>query len=117
MGWVKAGELLALVMVVASGCTGDGGGLSLPEDLGEACSDIGSALCDRAIECGFVTVPDRLSCENGAYAGCCADDGVCNNDLDDSITASEWNRCVDGFATESCQDLDNGNLPGAGAQA
>ena len=115
MGWIKASAMLAFGLVLANGCVGDsgasGGGLSLPEDIGEACSDLGSALCDRGIECGLIGVADRLSCENAAFRACCADDGVCGADIDDGITSSEWNRCIDGFASESCQDIDNGNLP------
>ena len=112
MGLVNASGLLVSLLVWVSAC-GTDGGLSLPEYLGEACSDIGAALCDRTIECGSLTAAERLSCENVFAHSCCGDDGICNMYLDDSISSSEWNSCIDGFATTSCPDIDNGNLPSA----
>tara|TARA_R110002096_G_scaffold433887_1_gene653675 strand:- start:13851 stop:14204 length:354 start_codon:yes stop_codon:yes gene_type:complete len=111
MEFAKNSTILILALAFGGGGLACGGSSSLPEDVGEACGDIGSAFCDRGIECGFLSEVDRLSCENAFFQGCCVDDGICNRDLDDSISSSEWDSCIDGFATESCPDLDNGNLP------
>lgn len=100
---------LAVVLCAVSGC----GGSSVPEQIGEACTEIGEVFCERAIDCGFIAGNEQLSCVNAFFEGCCANDGVCNAEVDQSITSDEYQRCLDGIEAESCDDINNGNVPSA----
>lgn len=68
------------------------GEASVPDQVGEACTDIGGAFCDRAVDCGFIGGDERLSWVNAFFAGCCGDDGVCNAEVDPAITGSVIRR-------------------------
>ena len=55
MEFVKNSRILICLLALSSGGLGCGGSSSLPEDLGEACGDLGSAYSDRGIESGYIS--------------------------------------------------------------
>jgi hypothetical protein len=107
-----AGFLCSVGLVVGLvGCGGGGGGA--PDTLGEACNDIGGALCDRAIDCFPEGAPSQSECVADFRNSCCADDGTCGNKARDDISDDQWDACIDGFHNLTCQQVQDGEIPGA----
>jgi hypothetical protein len=91
------------------GCGGGGGGA--PDTLGEACNDVGSAFCERAIDCFPEGAPSQSECVSDFRAGCCGDDGTCGDAARDDITDDQWDACIDGFGNLTCPEVQEGTIP------
>ncbi len=82
-----------LVLVALLACSGDDVMTN-----GEACTAFGSAMCERADDCGFLT-NSVSQCTALAVAGCCAGDcdeparGVSDGEVDDCRSALETWEC------------------------
>lgn len=98
---------LTLFAIFLTNC----GGTSAPENLGQACTDLGEEWCIRARECFPNDAPSQTACVNYFYDVCCADDGTCSQPASREISDSEWNDCLDGFPDLSCQEIEDGNAP------
>jgi hypothetical protein len=94
-----------LRILVVAGLLGSAGcGDDEPyETVGDAIRAIGSAWCDRAIECGAVTEADREVCE-AAFTSEACDAGDCGADFDS--TAERVDDCIAAFGDFSCEALD-----------
>ena len=103
---------LALVVGLVLGCgcgAGDG-----PEDVGDACVEVGDALCERAAECGALSPAYTLEqCATVFWAGCCGDSGTCGKSV--NIDGSEWATCIDDLGALACSNIsaDTIGLPGS----
>ena len=99
--------VLGVALLALAAC----GGAGAPEDLGQACADVGEEWCARARACFPEGAPSQTSCVNDFVQGCCIDDGTCGNPPTRDISDSEWDDCLDGFQDLSCQEIENGDVP------
>jgi hypothetical protein len=101
---------LALVVGLALGCGSDE-----RLSLGEYCSRIGAAVCDRGIACGLATAAERPMCLTEFQAGCCMDDGACGEramtDAEEMEAEMLITACTGALPTYDCAMLGAGNIP------
>ncbi len=103
MARILVGLVLAWILV---GC---GGGEPVPKEAGDLCATFGDSFCSRADSCGLLQ-ESVTACVNDFYAGCCGNDGTCNNSVK-PIDQGDWNQCLDDIDQEACGDVANGDLP------
>ena len=97
--------VLLAVGLVATACSDDDGGSN--PTMGDACSQIGSAFCDKLAECQ--AAPE--DCTNTFIQGCCKDDGTCEKAAD--VSQSQIDSCGKGVDGLSCDQATQGQLPSA----
>jgi hypothetical protein len=101
---------LGLMVVLAFGCGGDE-----RISLGDFCSRIGTALCDRGVACGLATAAERPACLSEFQAGCCGADGSCGmraeNDAEEMAIDMIIQECTGALPTFDCAMLGAGTLP------
>lgn len=101
---IAFGALFIVGAALAAAC---GGGGDAPDDVGDACADIGEAWCSRATACEVVA--DELGCVNDFMRACCIDSGACGEPAD--VGADEWNECLDDVDDMTCPVVASGDLP------
>lgn len=112
----RRAALMVLVLLVA--CGGDdstphpgGGGPTF--SLGQACTELGQAACQRGDECGLLGTTSIPVCESQFVGGCCGGPpNVCGRQARDVATA---HRIVDACASDltnwDCQALSQSTFP------
>lgn len=100
---------MLVAVLVCFACGGDDD----PEvTFGELCEDVGAEWCSRALGCGLLAPGTSMAeCEFNWLAGCCAQDGLCDDYPSDRPRQSEIDACVEDLHVYPCDDLASGTAP------
>lgn len=98
-----------IVILAAVFITACGSGASVPQDLGDACADIGEVYCERADSCGLLD-SSATACVNEFFFYCCAETGECGDPIQQPSSA-DWDRCLSDVERSACSDIVNGDFP------
>jgi hypothetical protein len=96
--------MVAILVFACAGCSTNGE----PRVARDYFADIGSATCERAVEC---MTPTREPCVETFVDAACAVPTAAACDLPLELDDPRWTECLDALAMQDCDEARQGYLP------